>query len=108
VAGIAALYGVYWIMRGMYQLRSEGNVRLVRAVGLPANVYLRIPARNSGLGKIQINLQNRTMEYQAATAGEEIPTGASVTVVGVIDANTVAVQAAPDSERNRHERSSAE
>jgi hypothetical protein len=102
-AGVAALYGVYWLMRGMYQLRAEGNVRLVRAVGRPASVYLRIPGHNTGLGKVQINLQNRTMEYQASTAGEEIPTGATVTVVALVDANTVAVQLCDDSERNQHD-----
>jgi hypothetical protein len=101
-AGLAAMYGVYWLMRGLYQMQAEGNVRLVRAVGQSASVYLRIPGHNTGVGKVQINLQNRTMEYQARTDGDEIPTGAKVTVVGILDANTVAVQLCDDPERNQH------
>ena len=100
--GAAALYGVYWIMRGLYQLRSEGNVRIERAVGRPASVYLRIPGHNTGLGKVQINLQNRTMEYLASTDGEEIPTGAAVTVVGVVNPSTVAVQLRGEPQRSNH------
>lgn len=101
-AGLAAMYGVYWLMRGLYQMQAEGNVRLGRALGQAASVYLRIPGHNTGVGKVQINLQNRTMEYQARTEGDEIPTGAKVTVVGVIDANTVAVQLCAEPERNQH------
>jgi membrane protein implicated in regulation of membrane protease activity len=90
-AGTAALYGVYWIMRGMQSLQAEGTVRIERAVGKIGTVYLRIPANESESGKIQINLQNRTVEYLAMTSGPEIPTGTEVEIVGVISPNTVAV-----------------
>lgn len=102
-AGASAMYLVYWAMRSLARLRAQGNVRLERAVGGEASVYLRIPPHNSGSGKIQINLQNRTMEYLAVTAGEALPTGARVVVVAIVDPLTVAVAAAPAScERNSH------
>jgi hypothetical protein len=93
-AGAAAMFGVYGMMRGLYSLRAEGTVRISRAVGRPATVYLRVPANRSGMGKIQVNLQNRTMEYAAVTAGDEIPTGAEVTVVGIVASDTVDVRPA--------------
>jgi hypothetical protein len=92
-AGVVAMYAVYGAMRAMYQLRSEGTARIERAVGRQAIVYLHIPARNAGAGKIQIDLQDRTMEYLAVTDGEELPTGADVVVVAVINSETVAVRA---------------
>jgi hypothetical protein len=64
-------------------------------VGKAGAVYLRIPANRSGSGKITLNLQNRTMEYQAVTAGEAIPTGANIVVVGVVGPDTVEVELAP-------------
>jgi hypothetical protein len=94
-AGLAALYGVFYLMQTLSSLRSEGTVRIDRALGRPASVYLRIPGHNAGYGKIQINLQNRTMEYLAVTAGEEIETGARVVVVEVLNPTTVAVEAVP-------------
>ena len=99
-AGAAAMFGVYGMMRGLYALRAEGTARVYRAVGRPATVYLRIPAKGSGTGKIQINLQNRTMEYEAVSCGEEIPTGAKVVVVDIVTSDTVEVQPVSDAERN--------
>ncbi len=91
-AGAAAMYAVYWAMRCLYSLRSEGTARIERTVGLPATVYLTIPPQKSGNGKIQINLQNRTMEYLAVTAGDSVPSGATVVVVDVVSHDTVEVQ----------------
>ena len=96
-AGLAALYGVFYLMQTLSSLRSEGTVRIDRAVGRPASVYLKIPGHNAGSGKIQIELQNRTMEYLAMTAGAEIRTGARVVVVAILNPTTVAVEAVPDS-----------
>jgi hypothetical protein len=92
-AGLAAMFAVYWMMRGLQTLRAEGTVRILGAVGQHGNVYLRVPANRSGSGKIQFNLQNRTMEYLAVTAGPELPTGAKVVVVGVVNPTTLEVQA---------------
>jgi len=97
--GLGALYGVYWLMQTLYRLKAEGTVRIRRAVGKHATVYLRIPGHDSGTGKIQINLQNRTMEYLAMTAGDELPTGAKVVVVDVLTPNTVAVEPILETER---------
>ena len=91
-AGFAAMYGVYWLMRSLTMLRHEGTARIERAVGRRATVYLKIPPHNTGNGKIQINLQNRTEEYLATTAGDEIPAGATVQVVEIVDPNTVRVE----------------
>jgi len=98
-AGLLAMYVVYWLMRGLYRLTSEGTAKIQRAVGRHATVYLRIPGHESGTGKIQVNLQNRTMEYLAMTSGDELPTGAKVVVVDVITPTTVEVQPVLEPER---------
>ena len=87
------MYAVYAMLRGMRSLRAEGTVRIHRAVGQQATVYLRIPAQQKGAGKIQINLQNRTMEYLATTPGDAIPSGATVVVTKILGSDTVEVQA---------------
>jgi membrane protein implicated in regulation of membrane protease activity len=98
-AGVAAMYLVYWLMRSLHRLTTEGTARIERAVGRHATVYLRIPGHESGTGKIQIDLQNRTMEYLAMTSGDELPTGAKVVVVDVITPTTVEVQPVLEPER---------
>jgi hypothetical protein len=92
-AGAAAMFAVYWLMSSLQKLRAEGTVRVQRAVGQHGNVYLRVPANGSGCGKIQFNLQNRTVEYLAVTAGPELPTGAKVVVVAVVNPTTLEVRA---------------
>jgi len=89
--GGAAMAAVYWMMRGLYELRADGTERIQRAVGRPGVVYLRVPGFNSGSGKVQVNLQNRTVEFQAVTAGPELPTGANILVAGVVDPSTLEV-----------------
>lgn len=101
-AGGAAMYGVYWMMQTLYRVRTEGTVRIERAIGRQATVYLTIPGHHAGAGKIHVNLQNRIMEYRAMTSGDAIPTGAKVVVVNVVAADTLEVQPALEPERIEH------
>jgi hypothetical protein len=53
-----------------------------------------VPAARAGSGKIQLMLQNRTVEYQAVTPGNELATGTPIRIVAVINSDTVEVEAA--------------
>src|SRR5207302_3380790 len=91
-AGGAAMAVVAWVMQSLAKLQSDGSVRIERALGAPATVYLTIPARNSGAGKVHVKVQNRLMEYQAITSQhQELPTGANVVVVAVVSPSTLEV-----------------
>lgn len=91
--GVGAMYGMFWLMRGISQLTSSGNERIGAAVGKQAVVYIPIPASEKGLGKIQITLQNRTVELQAASIeGEPLRTGEEVEVVDIRNSDTVTVR----------------
>lgn len=92
-AGAAALYGVHWLMQSLSRLRADGTARVERSVGRPGKVYLRIPASMQGIGKVTVNLGDRTVEYQAVTAGDALPTGASVVVKAVVSSEIVEVKA---------------
>lgn len=91
-AGLTAAYTVSGVMRWLIRQRASGTVEIARTLGCEATVYLRVPPRNSGLGKVQLNVQNRTMEYLASTAGEELATGSRVLVVDIVDPQTLAVE----------------
>jgi hypothetical protein len=101
-AGLAALLIVAWLMKSLKRLGADGTVRIERAVGHPATVYLRIPGKKAGAGKVTVTLQNRTMEYQAVTADEELPTGAKVVVVAVVSSDTLEVASPTRIERPTH------
>jgi hypothetical protein len=102
------MYGVFRMMHLLSRLRSEGTVRIQRAIGQEATVYLRIPATRSALGKVLVDVQGRTMEYSALTSGPELPTGTKVIVIDVISDDTLEVNAlaesgpvAPESEERK-------
>ena len=93
-AGIATIYAVAVMMKMIAQLKHDGTARVERSLGHTGTVYLRVPAAKGGTGKVHLMLQNRTVEYQAVTVGAELPTGAPIRVVAVVNSDTVEVEAA--------------
>lgn len=76
----------------LYGLGEDNTVSVDCAVGCEGNVYVAIPAGESGRGKIQLNLQGRLMEYEAITSVPAgLPTGARIRVVGVVGGGVLEV-----------------
>jgi len=93
VCGGAALVGMHKLLRLMSKLNADGSLRLERAVGKPGTVYLAIPVRGKGAGKIHLKLQNRLVELEAVNAtAERIAAGATIVVVGLAGADAVEVE----------------
>ncbi|HEX6883625.1 MAG TPA: hypothetical protein VF530_09610 [Planctomycetota bacterium] len=92
-AGLALMVVVAWMMRMQSKLQSKGNLDPRNAVGLSARVYLRVPGKNGGFGKISVKLQGRTAEFQAFTLGDELPTGALVEIRSMRTPDTFEVAA---------------
>ncbi len=84
LAGAGAMYGVHSLMRAMGRLTEDGTVRVRKAIGLVATVYVPIAAHGKSTGKVQLSLQNRVMEYEAiAKASHSLATGTKVRVIAV-------------------------
>ena len=94
-AGVVAIVIVGLVMRGIYRLQDDGTVDIRSAVGQTGTVYVSIPGNKTGTGKVQIDLQNRTTEYQAVTFADPLTTGSKVVVVDVVGPDTLEVIAAP-------------
>jgi len=101
-AGVAALYLVACMIRGLSQLRAEGTAHIRRSLGQAGTVYVPIPGARARTGKVMMNVQNRTMEYQAVTGQQELPTGTNVVVVGILGPDTVEVVQSSNSESACH------
>jgi hypothetical protein len=92
VAGFVMLFAVAWMFHAQKKLAASGTVDLAGAVGHPARVYLRIPEKNAGKGKITLVLQGRSVELNAFTNGAPIATGAEVRVVRQVTGDTFEVE----------------
>ena len=91
LAGLSAIFTVYFLYRWINMMRYQGNVSSDKLVGATGSVYVRIPAQGKGAGKVLVSQQSRTMEYEAFSAGRELPTGTQITVLKVISPTTVEV-----------------
>jgi len=89
--GGVAMVVVAWLFSLLQKLHEEGNIHVEYALGAPAVVYITIPGNRQGMGKVTVNVQDCSMEYNAVTAGDTLPTGKTVTVLDIIDATTVEV-----------------
>ena len=98
LAGVAATLIVYWLFKQVYKLQHTGTENVRNALGLSATVYVPIPAKRGGAGKVTFRLQNRVAEYQAVSDdAERLKTGEKVIVVGIVNSDTVRVARAEKS-----------
>jgi hypothetical protein len=86
---------ISWLMRSIYRLQDDGTARIETARGATGTVYIPIPGNSTGPGKVQLELQNRILEFQAVTPKQALETGTRVVVVDVVDPETVEVIAVP-------------
>jgi hypothetical protein len=91
-AGLALMVLVGWMMRMQSKLQSKGNLDPSNALGQSARVYLRIPGKNAGFGKITVKVQGRTAEFNAFTHGDELATGALVKITRMRTPDTFEVE----------------
>jgi hypothetical protein len=87
----AALFGVAYLMQSLHRLKSDGTIRIERAVGVAGTVYVAIPGRKTGAGKVMLRLQNRIVEYQAVTPREPLASGDKIVVTAVLSPDTLEV-----------------
>lgn len=92
LVGIGLVVAVMYMFKALSSMQQSGNINLYKsAVGCHGTVYLRIPAKRSGEGKVQISINGSIREYNAVTDDSELPTGTPVQVVEVLDPRTVVV-----------------
>ncbi len=92
----ASMFLVALLTHSMRHLDDDGTLRVADAVGKTGTVYITIPGQKSGTGKVTLSLQNRTVELQALTPRESLPTGTKIVVTAVLGTDTVEVATAPD------------
>jgi len=83
VAGVTAASGVAAMLRSMTAFESDGTVPIDAAIGALGQVYVSIPARQAGRGKVHVTVRDRLVEYEATTNGDALASGVSVLVTDI-------------------------
>lgn len=79
-------------MRAVRRLQSSGNVSIKDTIGLEGVVYLAIPGSGKGKGLVTLVVGGKQRQFNALSAGDELPSQTRVTVAKVNDDNTVTVR----------------
>ena len=92
--GFALVAVVMYMFKWLASMQQSGNIDITTAAkGCEGKVYLTIPAREEGEGKVQITISGAVREYNAITDSDEpLKTGTPIRVVDVVNANTVIVE----------------
>ena len=81
VAGLVAYIVVWFVIRMILRLQEDGTADYNSAVGKVATVYVSVPPKREGRGKITLVLQGRYTEADAVTDEEKkIPVDAQVVI----------------------------
>ena len=95
LCGAAALFGIAYLMKAVLKLQSNGTLQLGSAVGKTGQVYIPIPPKGTGRGKINIVVQDRYVELAAVTDSDDtLRTGETVRVISTDEMGLVMVERA--------------
>ena len=93
MAGSATLYLMAKLMQLLMRLQEDGTMKVRNALGQVGQVYIRIPASEKGMGKVNVTVQEQLREFDAVTENSEmIPTGEMVYVTDIRAGNVLVVE----------------
>lgn len=92
IAGTIAMIIIAYLLYQMYKMEESGTVSLISTVGKEAEVYIPIPSKLNGKGKVHVQVENKMMELVAVTNNEKITTGTKVKVLDVLEKNILLVE----------------
>ncbi|EMS31984.1 hypothetical protein C943_01719 [Mariniradius saccharolyticus AK6] len=90
--GLGFVLIFFVIIKQLQRLAEDNTFKVQEALGKTAEVYLTVPAKRSGTGKIQISVKGTFKEMAAVTDFESIPTGALVKVKSIDSENILVVE----------------
>lgn len=86
ICGLAMMLAMASLFYFMSKLAETGNMNMRNAIGRTGEVYLTIPGKRSGIGKVQINVQGTLQTLDAITdEPEPISNTSLIQVIDVID-----------------------
>ena len=91
-AGLLMMVIMATIVYLMGKLVESGTLNLAHAVGKTASVYLTIPAKGNGMGKVQIQFQGLQTLDAVTNNDTEIKTGSIVTVKSIVNQEILLVE----------------
>jgi membrane-bound ClpP family serine protease len=81
--GLGFVWLFFFIIKQITKLAEDNTFKLEHTLQKSGTVYLTIPGRKQGIGKISISIKGSHKELSAISLSDKIDTGAVVKVVGI-------------------------
>ena len=95
VSGAIALFFMAKLLQFLMGMQEDGTTNIKNALGQTGQVYIRIPAEEKGMGKVNVTVQEKLCEFDAVTEKSEmLKTGEMVYVTDVRAGNVLVVEKA--------------
>ncbi|MCL1866263.1 MAG: NfeD family protein [Oscillospiraceae bacterium] len=93
VLGLLVMYALAKIMLYLNKLSHSGTLDVKNLLGNMGTVYLRIPPKGEGKGKVMVQTSERFVEFDAVSEKEEyIANNTEVRVIDIIGENVLVVE----------------
>lgn len=92
VIGVAFILIFFAIIRQIQKLAEDNSFKIESLLHRSGSVYLRIPEKRTGMGKIQVSINGSFREVDAITNQEQIASGAAIKIVKIESNNLVLVE----------------
>ncbi|MCL2772929.1 MAG: hypothetical protein FWD71_06230 [Oscillospiraceae bacterium] len=97
VSGAIALFFMAKLLQFLMGMQEDGTTNVKNALGQVGQVYIRIPAEEKGVGKVNVTVQEKLCEFDAVTEKDEIlQTGEMVYVTDIRAGNVLVVEKAEE------------
>jgi ABC-type antimicrobial peptide transport system permease subunit len=92
LVGAFFIFVFFMIIKQLQRLAEDNSFKISNAINKTAEVYLSIPEKLSGRGKVMISVNGAFHELSAMTENERIQTGSVVKVVRIDTGNNLIVE----------------
>lgn len=90
--GAAFVYTFFLIIRQIQKLAEDNTFKIDNTLHKTAEVYLTIPERKTGKGKVMVSVKGTFHELDAMTEAEKIPSHTMVKIVKIINGDVLIVE----------------
>ena len=82
--GFLFMFLVALLIRALSKLADDGSISIASTLGYSGTVYLTVPSRGNGHGKVKVNIGGHYNEYDAITdSSVPLPTGSRIRIIDV-------------------------
>lgn len=92
LVGVSFLFMFFVIIKQIQKLAEDNTFKLTQTLNKSAEVYLTIPERKTGKGKITISINGSFHELEAMTENDKISNGTLVKIVKIESDNILIVE----------------